>query len=90
MKARPDDLLNWYLAHLRKNALSRKTFQDLTPMALVDSDKEMLRRIVEESAHNVVAVPSFGARLSTNSWMIQLALTVSICGLLLITLCITN
>jgi hypothetical protein len=87
MPERRDDLLNWYLAQLRKNALTRKKFQDLTPMALVESDKEMLKQIVEESAQiDVLKQPVIANILDNNYWMIQLALTVIVTGTLLVTL----
>jgi hypothetical protein len=85
MDQRRDDLLDWYLAHLRKNALSRQKFQDLTPMALVDSDKEMLKQLVEQSAVERVSEPHrIPQTIDDNYWMIQLAITITVTGLLLI------
>lgn len=89
MAQRKDDLLDWYLAYLRKNALNRKPSQDLTPMTLVDSDKEMLQQIVEESAQPDEAA-LHTSTLQRNSWLIQLVLAVVITGSLLIALLVGN
>jgi hypothetical protein len=87
MPERRDDLLNWYLAQLRKNALTRKKFQDLTPMALVESDKEMLKQIVEDSVQSYVPNSAISTSvLDDNYWLVQLALTVIVTGMLLIAL----
>ena len=48
-KAR-DELLNWYLAFLRKNAQLRVETKRLTPMGLVKADHELLKQEIEEEA----------------------------------------
>lgn len=85
MARRRDDLHDWYLAYLRKNALSRKKYQDLTPMALVDSDKEMLKQIVYESAQpDLAPVIVTASWLDKNYWLIQLGLSITWTALLII------
>ncbi len=48
-KAR-NELLNWYLAFLRKNAQLRVETKRLTPMGLVKADHELLKQQIEEEA----------------------------------------
>lgn len=46
-------LLEWYFAGLRKQALSNNVAHDLTPMALIKADQELLKEKIERELSNV-------------------------------------
>lgn len=49
------ELLDWYLANLRKLALSRHKTHDLTPMNLLHSDEALLQQIVAAESNEIPA-----------------------------------
>jgi PAS domain S-box-containing protein len=50
MSSPTNELQDWYLAYLRKNAQSAPGARDLTPMALVKADSELLKQHIEENS----------------------------------------
>src|SRR5262249_26173235 len=55
MESEQNDLFEWYLAFLRKNAQDRAASSHFTPLSLIAADNELLQQIIED-----------GARKSTN------------------------
>ncbi len=50
------DLLEWYLATLRKNAQSGRDDPDLTPMTLLDADRALVHAIVEQEVRSTSSI----------------------------------
>lgn len=47
---RKDELFEWYLAYLRKNAQRQSMSSAMTPMALIHADQELLKQLISEEA----------------------------------------
>ncbi len=45
-----NELLEWYLASLRKNAQSKAAAAHFTPMGLIEADKELLKSLIEKDS----------------------------------------
>ena len=56
MEDKQDRLRNWYLAHLRRKAIERRSVTSMTPRALVRADRERFEKIVEEANREIADV----------------------------------
>jgi len=75
----PNNLIDWYLAWLRKRAQPDRN-PDQTPMTLLESDEALVRQIVESEVKRKNPGPVARSATGPGDFLWKLMLTLSILG----------